>query len=118
MLPIALFAEPDEEVKETVLIILSFKHYSKSDGICDGFVTCFYEDKSGRLWLGSESKNSVCVFSEDKFNLFSVEGSEKMQAIRFIIEDAIGNIWMGGRYGGLWSYDGKVLVDFTQLKNE
>ena len=32
-------------------------------------------------------------------------------------QDKKGNIWIGGRFGNLWRYDGKSLEDFTQAKN-
>ena len=30
--------------------------------------------------------------------------------------DTEGNMWLGGRFGALWKYDGSTLIDFSNKK--
>lgn len=79
-------------------------------------VSCFYQDKVGKLWIGSFRESAVSWFDGEKFMSVPFDKNQKLVEIRFITEDKEGNIWFGGRYGILWRYDGEVLKDFTQLK--
>lgn len=80
-------------------------------------VSCFYQDKKGKLWIGSFRERTVSWFDGENFTSVPFDKDQKLVEIRFITEDKNGNIWFGGRYGILWRYDGKELKNFTQLKN-
>jgi ligand-binding sensor domain-containing protein len=91
----------------------AFKSYTKEDGLCDSNVACFYEDESGNIWIGTG--DGVCYFDGKTFTSFNSDG-QKLGDIRFIIKDREDNMWLGGRYGVLYRYDGNELKDFTQKK--
>ena len=90
----------------------SFIGYGKEDGLCDNFVTGFFEDRNGKLWIRTGS--ILCIFDGKVFSPFATEKGEHLKGINFIVEDKDKNIWLGGRFGHLWKYDGKVLVDYSQ----
>ena len=48
--------------------------------------------------------------------LYITKAEKNLDDISFILEDAEQNIWLGGRSGNLWKYDGKTLTDFTQKR--
>lgn len=79
-------------------------------------VSCFYQDKTEKLWIGSFREKTVLWFDKKKFTPVPFDKDQKLVEIRFITEDKNGNVWFGGRYGILYRYDGKELKDFTQLK--
>ena len=91
----------------------TFKSYTKEDGLCDSNVACFYEDESGIIWIGTG--DGVCYFDGKTFTPFNNDG-KKLGDIRFITKDKEDNMWLGGRYGVLYRYDGVELEDFTQKK--
>ncbi|PCJ82015.1 MAG: hypothetical protein COA49_03370 [Bacteroidetes bacterium] len=74
------------------------------------------EDRNSTFWIASFARKGAYKYDGESFIPLDVEGSEKLNDIKFISEDKDGNIWFGGRYGLLWRYDGEVLKDFTQLK--
>ncbi|PCJ64851.1 MAG: hypothetical protein COA58_11285 [Bacteroidetes bacterium] len=79
-------------------------------------ISCFYQDKTCKLWIGSFRESTVSWFDGKKFKSVPFDKDQKLIEIRFITEDKDGNVWFGGRYGILYRYDGKELKDFTQLK--
>ena len=79
-------------------------------------ISCFYQDKTGKLWVGSFRESTVSWFDGEKFTSVPFDKDQKLVEIRFITEDKDGNVWFGGRYGILFRYDGKELKDFTYLK--
>lgn len=91
----------------------SFRNFTKKDGLCDSNVACFYEDESGLIWIGTG--DGVCYYDGKTFTPFTNDG-QSFGDIRFIIEDTENNMWLGGRYGSLYRFDGNELKDFTQLK--
>jgi ligand-binding sensor domain-containing protein len=93
----------------------SFIGFGKEDGLCDNFVTGFFEDKTGHLWIMTGSV--LCIYDGETFAPFMIEDGSNLRDVSFIMEDGEKNIWLGGKYGKLWKYDGKTLVDFTQKAN-
>jgi len=91
----------------------SFSYYKENEW---QNISCFYQDKTGKLWIGSFREESVLWFDGKKFTPVPFDKDQKLVEIRFITEDKNGNVWFGGRYGILYRYDGKELKDFTQLK--
>ena len=39
--------------------------------------------------------------------------NQTVKDISFVMEDELGRIWMGGKYGVLMRYNGKTFTDFT-----
>ena len=90
----------------------SFTGFGKEDGLCDNFVTGFYEDVDHQLWIRTGS--TLCIYNGKTFAPFMTKEGQGLKDISFIIEDKDGNIWLGGKYGHLWKYNGETLSDFTQ----
>jgi len=98
-----------------------FTNFNETDGLCNTNVLCIYEDKTGKLWLGS-GRGSMCIYDPEAslrpdgktFEPFTTKEGQTFDNISFISEDASGNIWFGGQYGQLFRYDGITLTDFTQ----
>ena len=74
------------------------------------------KDVSGTIWIASFARKGVYNYDGNSFIPLNLKGNEKLNDIKFISEDADGNIWFGGRYGLLWRFDGNELKDYTQLK--
>jgi len=94
----------------------TFTSFGKEDGLCDNFVTGFFEDKNGKLWIRTGS--ILCIYDGTTFSPFISEDGKNLSDINFILEDKEQNLWFGGRYGHLWKYDGKTLIDFTQKRKD
>lgn len=88
----------------------SFSYFTKEDGLCDNFVTGFFEDKTGKLWLCTGSE--VCIYDGKNFASFKKD-NQSVKDISFVMEDELGSIWLGGKYGILLRYDGETFTDFT-----
>jgi ligand-binding sensor domain-containing protein len=74
------------------------------------------KDKNENIWIASFARKGAYKYDNKSFIPLDIEGSEKLNDIKFVSEDVDGNIWFGGRYGILWRFDGKELEDFTQKK--
>ena len=92
----------------------SFTGFGKEDGLCDNFVTGFFEDRKNKLWIRTGS--ILCIYDGETFAPFITEKGEKLKNIGFVVEDKDHNIWLGGKYGHIWKYDGKVLIDYTHKR--
>ncbi|MDF1696407.1 MAG: two-component regulator propeller domain-containing protein [Saprospiraceae bacterium] len=74
------------------------------------------EDSNEKIWVGSFARKGFYRYTDGSFVPLNSMGGEKLNDIKFISEDKKGNIWIGGRYGLLWRFDGEKLTDFTQKK--
>lgn len=74
------------------------------------------KDKNENIWIASFARKGAYKYDNKSFIPLEIEGSQKLNDIKFVSEDVDGNIWFGGRYGILWRFDGKELKDFTQKK--
>lgn len=69
------------------------------------------EDKSGRLWFGTNG--NTFIYDGRTFKVFRDNEGNAFKNVWSIIEDKKGNIWLGGD-GGLWRYDGSTFTNFTK----
>ena len=69
------------------------------------------EDKSGRLWFGTNG--NTFIYDGRTFKVFRDNEGNPIKNVWSIIEDKKGNIWLGGD-GGLWRYDGSAFTNFTR----
>jgi ligand-binding sensor domain-containing protein len=60
------------------------------------------EDKSGRLWFGTNA--NTFIYDGRTFTIFRNNEGKAFKNVWSIIEDKKGNIWLGGD-DGLWRYD-------------
>ena len=85
------------------------------------------EDSKGRLWIGNngigvllKQEDSIINFSEEKNLIHPASGRKgdkspagTLEHVFRISEDSQGNIWFGDRDAGIWKYDGKNIVNYT-----
>jgi ligand-binding sensor domain-containing protein len=110
----------------------SFTHISDKDGPGDDCIYSILEDKSGNIWFATE-RNGVYRYDGKSFINFSDYGVDEGQPILdsslnflttkkrpsylsvfSLVEDKDGNIWIGTRNVGLFRYDGKSFVNFSE----
>ncbi|MEO0734729.1 MAG: two-component regulator propeller domain-containing protein, partial [Bacteroidota bacterium] len=94
----------------------TFENFPGQEGEAAIAMAKFFEDSKGNLWVASYARKGVYQFTVDGFRPFQLEKSDQLIDVMCMAEDRDGNLWFGGRYGLLWRYDGKELVDFTQRK--
>jgi ligand-binding sensor domain-containing protein/signal transduction histidine kinase len=71
-------------------------------GPISGWVTCLFEDRKGRLWIGCGG--GVGCFDNGKATWFTAQLAN--QDIRAIAEDIYGNIWVATTRSGLFRISG------------
>ena len=69
------------------------------------------EDKSGRLWFGTNE--NTFIYDGRTFKVFRDNEGNPIKNVWSIIEDKKGNIWLSGD-SGLWRYDGSAFTNFTR----
>jgi ligand-binding sensor domain-containing protein len=91
----------------------TFTCFTKSDGLAgNGTVTRIVEDKNGILWLGGA--DGLCRYDGKSFTCF-IDGLINPW-IWSILEDKTGNLWVGTRETGLYLFDGKIFINYSEYK--
>lgn len=90
----------------------TFTSYTSKDGL-PREVTRIIEDKKGNLWFGSS--DGLRRFDGKTFTYFK-DGLINPW-IWDILEDKNGNLWVGTRENGLYFFDGKSFITYTEYKN-
>ncbi|MBL7129005.1 MAG: GGDEF domain-containing protein, partial [Ignavibacteria bacterium] len=76
-----------------------------SQSICNSIVNVIYEDRSGKLWVGTEGGLNRLIRKEEKFLHYrSVQdkpGCLSNNVVLSICEDHTGMLWVGTKSGGL-----------------
>lgn len=67
-----------------------------SDGLVSNFVTCIYQSKNNRIWVGTEAGLTLI---DEQFNLISRYNKDIIFDIQSIQEDPIGFLWIGTQKG-------------------
>ncbi len=93
----------------------TFTSFTKSDGLPGnyGLVAKIIEDKNGNLWFGGDG---LCRYDGKAFISFSTKDGLPNLGIWTILEDKSGNIWVGTRETGLYLYDGKTFITYSEYK--
>jgi signal transduction histidine kinase/ligand-binding sensor domain-containing protein len=91
-----------------------FTHYRIGEGPLSDVITCIYEDKAGRLWIGTRS--GLAYLKNGRFVKYEDESEFLKHVVRAIHEDRAGNLWFGtdkglvklkdGQFTGYTSKDG------------
>jgi ligand-binding sensor domain-containing protein len=90
----------------------TFTSFTTKDGL-PSEVTRIIEDKNGNLWFGASDGlrrydgKTFIYFKDGLINPWIWE----------ILEDKNGNIWVGTRENGLYFFDGKKFINYTEYKN-
>lgn len=92
----------------------TFTPFTKSDGLPghNGIVKKIIEDKNGILWFGGDvglSRYDGTSFTCFKDGLINPD-------IWTILEDKTGNLWVGTRATGLYLFDGKRFINYSEFK--
>lgn len=98
-----------------------FKNFNVHDGLRHRQVWSILQDRSGTLWFGTEggvSRYDGKTFTD--FYLPEADLNQRPQAypaaklINNIFQDKVGNIWFASNGNGVYRYDGKSVVNFSQ----
>ena len=99
------------------------QHYSVDDGLIGNTVSAIHVDPDGILWVGStgrakaEGSAGLSKFDGRNFTAFSMKSIVgdffERDAVRAIISDTYGRIWLG-RNEGLSCFDGTKFLNFHQ----
>ncbi|MGC4013212.1 MAG: two-component regulator propeller domain-containing protein [Luteolibacter sp.] len=77
-----------------------FENITEADGLSDNRVTCFFRDRTGYLWIGTE--NGLNRYDGHSFLIYNA-GQKKNRLsnsfINDIEEDASGKLWVTTQYG-------------------
>jgi ligand-binding sensor domain-containing protein/signal transduction histidine kinase len=75
-------------------------------------VTAICEDRSGKLWIGTNGKGITC-YDGKKFSTFTKAQGLADDYVGCITEDRSGKLWFGTTASGVSCYDGKKFTTFT-----
>jgi ligand-binding sensor domain-containing protein/serine phosphatase RsbU (regulator of sigma subunit) len=70
-----------------------------------------HEHSNGELWLGTSS--GIIIYDGKKFREFSENKSLGQYQVWAIVQDKVGNTWIGTMINGVFCYDGKKIIHFT-----
>lgn len=93
----------------------TFTSFTKSDGLpgYNGLVTKIIEDKNGNLFFGGDG--GLSRFDGKSFTCFK-DGLINPW-IWTILEDKNGNLWVGTRETGLYLFDGKIFINYSEYRH-
>jgi ligand-binding sensor domain-containing protein len=99
-------------------------NFSEKDGLSKNGVFCILEDSKGNIWLGSNAGkgfirgDAFCYDGKTFTNITAKVGLTLVDGfvydVRSILEDKVGNIWIGSTDGLLLCYDGKRFTNFSE----
>ncbi len=93
-----------------------FRTFGKEDlGVSSAFVTSLCPDDEGNLYIGTDSGISYYDYRQDSFipiNMKSLQGTVPTNRVSKMFMDKNGNAWFAVLHQGLFSYDGKELVNY------
>ena len=91
----------------------SFTSFTESDGLTIGAITRIIEDRNGIFWFGGAG--GLCRYDGKSFTCFK-DGLVNPW-IWSILEDKTGNLWVGTRGAGLYLFDGKIFINYSENKH-
>ena len=95
----------------------SIAHYTAKDGLCNNspfsnnIITTITEDSKG-VWFGGDG--GISYYNGKSFTSFSGKDGVKSDHTAFILRDKPGKIWFGTWKLGLYCYDRKSIVCYTE----
>lgn len=93
----------------------SFTGFTEKDGLSGNMVARIIEDKKGNLWFGGAG---LSRYDGKSFTRFTTKDGLPNLGIWLILEDKTGNIWVGTRETGLYLFDGKNFIVYSEYKHE
>lgn len=99
----------------------NFKFITDSKGWAKQSMMAILEDRKGNLWFASDygkelndTVGGAWRYDGHVFTKFSTKEGLTNNAVFLILEDREGNIWFGTRSMGLYRYDGKSIVSYSE----
>ena len=93
----------------------SFTGFTKRDGLAGfGLLTRIIEDKKGNLWFGG---GGLSRYDGISFTRFTTKDGLINEDVWSILEDKTGNLWVGTGDTGLYLYDGKTFITYSEYKH-
>ena len=77
-------------------------------------VFTFLEDKKGNLWFGG---GGLSRYDGISFTRFTTKDGLINEDVWSILEDKTGNLWVGTGDTGLYLYDGKTFITYSEYKH-
>jgi ligand-binding sensor domain-containing protein len=91
----------------------SFTSFAATDGLFDGMVARIIEDKKGNIWFGGAG---ISRYDGKSFTRFTAKDGLSNIGSWSILEDTIGNLWVGTKEKGLYIFDGKEFINYSEFK--
>ncbi len=92
----------------------SFTTFTEKDGLSGDMVARIIEDKNGNIWFGGAG---LSRYDGKSFTRFTTKDGLPNLGVWSILEDISGNIWVGTRETGLYLYDGKTFITYSEYKH-
>ena len=73
-------------------------------------------DKKGNLWFGGDAGAGLSRYDGKSFTRFTTNDGLLNNSIWSILEDKTGKLWVGTRETGLYLYDGKTFIVYSEYK--
>lgn len=92
-----------------------FTNFTTKDGLIDNHINAIIKDKTGRMWIGTNS--GINIYDGNSFSKFTNKDNLSFKQVASLFEDKYGNIWIGSGAkqaggNGLCRFDGKSLNCF------
>lgn len=92
-----------------------FTSFTKKDGLAGDMVARIIEDKKGNIWFGGDG--GVSRYDGKSFTRFTKKDGLSSPGGWSILEDRTGDLWVGTRETGLYLYDGKTFITYSEYKH-
>lgn len=98
----------------------SITQFTTKDGLCNNgpfknnIISAILEDNTGKLWVSGNG--GACYYNGQGFTNLTQKDGFAEQPVNCIVKDKAGNMWFGTWELGLYRYDGKSLICFTESK--
>ena len=85
---------------------------TRSDGLCNEYVMCLYEDAEGTIWIGTDG-GGISVYKDNQFvKSYNTNNGLAGNVIFKIIQDKKGLYWICTG-SGISRFDGNIFTTFN-----
>lgn len=95
-----------------------FDRYGRADGLPGEDIRALYEDKKGRLWVGTFGRGLCLIVDGKVTRVFSSPAYPEFASndIRALLETADGSLWIGTAGGGLIQFKASKFASYRKNK--
>lgn len=86
----------------------TFKTYQQKDGLVNNYILSLFEDKDGRMWIGTN--NGLSIFDGETFTNHHPDTSYSTLPVGKIMRDETGRMWIGTSKGLFEFIDGSFCL--------